>query len=77
MPSFIIIETTKSTVTAFEIDAKPVLESKKFREISPGTYMSSSGSPSTIARDLKNLESYKKSKSSAGIKLYSGSLSVT
>lgn len=73
MPAFIIISSKKET--DFNLDAKTVLESKKFQELHPGTYMGTSGSASTIATDLKNLESFKKNRSSASILIYHGSLS--
>jgi len=72
MPSFIVIESKKDT--EFNSEAKTVLESNKFSLVHAGTYM---GSPaaSSVATKLKNLESYKKNRSSAGIKIYYGSLS--
>ncbi len=73
MPSFIVIEKSKST--AFCNEAESVLEAHKFSEVHPGTYSGSSGA-STVASKLKNLESYKKNKSSAKLKIYQGNLSA-
>lgn len=73
MPQFIVIESKK--VTDFNSDAKTVLESLKFTEINLNTYIASSGSASSAATNLKNLDSYKKQKSAAGIKIYYGNLS--
>jgi hypothetical protein len=73
MPSFIVIESKKST--EFNTEAKTILEGHKFAELNPGTFMASSASPSTATSQLKNLESYKKNRGVAGIKIYKGSLS--
>ena len=74
MASFIVIEAKKDT--EFDSEAKTVLESHKFTEVSPGTYRASANLTSTAAKaKLKNLESYKKYHSTAGIKIYHGSLS--
>jgi hypothetical protein len=72
MPNFIVIESKKET--AFNSEAITVLESSKFSLVNTGTYMGSSGA-STVATKLKNLESYKKNHTTAGIKIYYGSLS--
>ena len=72
MPSFVVIDSKKKT--DFNSDAKTVLESHKFTEINPDTYTASSGA-STVASKLKNLDSFKKFCSSAGIKIYHGNLS--
>jgi len=58
MPSFIVIESSKET--DFNVEARSVLQSEKYSEINQGTYMGTSGSPSTIKTKLKNLPSYKK-----------------
>lgn len=68
MPNFVVISSKKNT--AFDSEAKTVLESHKFSEINPGTYMGSADA-SSAATDLKKLESYKKT---AGIKIYHGTL---
>ncbi|GEM77724.1 hypothetical protein [Vibrio sagamiensis] len=71
MPNFIVISSKKAT--SFDLEAKTVLESHKFSEVHNGTYMGTSAA-SSVSTKLKNLESYKKNKSVAGIKIYSGSL---
>lgn len=73
MPSFIVIESKKPT--EFDSEAKSVLEANKFKEVHEGTYSYSSGA-STVASKLTKLESYKKYKSSAGIKIYQGNLFI-
>jgi len=73
MPNFIVIEKSKST--NFCLEAAAVLEAHKFREVHPGTYSGSSGA-STVASKLKNLDSYKKNKSSAKLKIYHGNLTI-
>lgn len=72
MPNFIVIESKKAS--EFNTEASTVLEAKRFIEIHNGTF-SGGASASSVAQDLKNLESYKKNKSSAGIKIYYGNLS--
>ena len=71
MPSFIVISSKKST--AFDVEAKVVLESHKFLELHAGTYI---GTPSSspVSTKLKNLESYRKNRSLADIKIHSGNL---
>jgi len=71
MANFIVISSKKDT--DFNREAKTVLESHKFNELHIGTYIATSGA-STVATKLKNLESYKKLHSSAGIKIYYGNL---
>ena len=71
MPNFIVIESKKNT--EFNSEAKTVLEGYKFFEVNTGTYMASSGASAAAAK-LKNLESYKKNRSSANIKIYHGTL---
>ncbi len=66
MANLIIIESTKTT--DFCSEAKIVLEANKYREVNPGTFSGSSPA-STLAAKLKNLESYKKNKSRARIKI--------
>lgn len=73
MPNFVVIESTKNS--EFNVEAKSVLEAHKFKEVHAGTYTSSAGA-STVTSKLKNLESYKKNKSAAGIKVYHGNLAV-
>lgn len=73
MPNFIVISSKKKS--DFDSEAKTVLESHKFSEINPGTYMgSASANPLNAATDLKKLEAYKKNHSTAGIKIYHGTL---
>ena len=55
-------------------EAKVVLESNQFLEVHNGTYMGTSNA-SSVSTKLKNLESYKKNRGTAGIKVYSGTLS--
>ena len=75
MPSFIVIECKK--LTDFNKEAKLVLEAHKFHEIHEGTYTYTySSGASTVASKLKNLDSYKKFKSNAGIKIYYGNLAA-
>ena len=75
MPSFVVIESKKDD-TDFSSEAKTILKAHKFTEVNPGTYMAYSGTSTTAAASkLKNLESYKKHRSSAGIKIYHGNLS--
>ena len=73
MPSFIVIEKSKST--SFCSEAETVLEANGFSEVHPGTFSGSSGA-SSVASQLKKLESYKKNKSSARLKIYNGNLSA-
>ncbi|MFV8410159.1 hypothetical protein [Vibrio owensii] len=71
MPSFIVISSKIATV--FDMEAKIVLESHKFSELHTGTYIGMS-SAASVATKLKNLESYRKNKSVADIKVYCGNL---
>ncbi|EGR1766545.1 hypothetical protein [Vibrio parahaemolyticus] len=71
MPSFIVISSKK--VTDFDNEARSVLESCKFSEVHAGTYMGTAAA-SSVSTQLKNLSSYKKYKSVANIKIYSGTL---
>ncbi|CEO37623.1 hypothetical protein [Photobacterium kishitanii] len=71
MPSFIVISSKK--VTDFDQDARTVLESHRFSEVHTGTYMGPSNA-SLMSTRLKALGTYSKNKSSAGIKIYYGSL---
>ncbi len=71
MSNFVVISSKKNT--AFDSEAKTVLESHKFSEINPGTYMGTAAA-SAVATVLKNLEAYKKNHSTAGIKIYHGTL---
>lgn len=73
MPSFVVIESKKDS--EFNVEAQTVLEAHKFKEVHAGTYTSTTGA-STVASKLKNLESYKKNKSAAGIKVYHGNLTA-
>lgn len=72
MANFIVISSKKDT--DFNSEARTVLESHKFSEVHTGTYIGPS-SASTVVTKLKTLESYKKLRSSAGIKVYYGNLS--
>ncbi len=72
MPNFIVISERKQS--KFSEQARSVLESSRFSEILPNTFMGS-GSSSPVVTQLKNLETYNKERSSCGIELYHGSLS--
>ena len=72
MPNFIVIESKKDT--DFNSEARTALKSHKFTEINAGTYIASSGA-TIVAPKLKNLDSFKKNRSNASIKIYYGNLS--
>lgn len=73
MPNFIVIVSKKET--NFNHEAKTVLESHKFVEVHPGTFMGTNGAL-IVSTKLKNLESYKKNRSGASIKVYHGNLTA-
>ena len=70
MSQFVVIQTSKKS--DFDNEAKIVLESCKFKEINPGTYIGTS-SASTAVNNLKNTNKYK-SRGSVIIKFYYGGL---
>ena len=73
MPSFIVIEKLKST--SFCSEAEAIMEANGFERVHEGTF-SGGISASSVTTKLKKLESYKKNKSAARLRIYSGNLSV-
>ncbi len=56
----------------FANEARTVLESNRYKELSSGTFLGNP-SPQSIIRQIKELDSYKKHQS--GVKLFYGSVS--
>lgn len=71
MAHIIIIETRSDK--GFLGEAGAVLENNDYAEFSTNVFIGRK-SPNSIVRDLKKLEVYKKTRSSAGINLHYGSL---
>lgn len=72
MSQVVIIEFRRDT--KFLGEARAILESHKFEEVQIGTFIGSR-SAGALARELKELESYKKEKGSSRITIHYGSLS--
>jgi len=72
MPRFIVIESRKSS--QFDRDAKILLEGHKLEYLGSNTYKGASQTR-PVVNELKNLESYKKNKTSSSITIYHGTLS--
>ena len=72
MAQVVIIEMKRDS--EFMQEARAILEENRFEEVREATFIGSR-SANSVVRELKALDSYKKDRSRARIKLYYGSLS--
>jgi len=72
MPQLINISTKKDT--SFTSEAATVLEGEKYSQSNEGTYIGNASSSSIVTK-LKNLDSYKKDKTTCGIVIHHGNVS--